>query len=248
MSDAGAAAPPAAILELRAIEKRYGTDKNPVPVLRGISLRVDAGEYVAIVGPSGSGKSTLLNILGCLDRPSGGSYFLAGDDVARMDDRSLSRVRNTRIGFVFQSFHLIPHLTVAENVELPLFYARVPRSQRRAKALEVLDKVGLSHRLKHVPNELSGGECQRTAIARALTTEPTMLLADEPTGNLDSKTAKEILDLFDQLHAQGSTIILVTHDPGVASRAEWVLRVLDGKVDRVDAGGRNRAGTTGARA
>ncbi|MBM4015902.1 MAG: ABC transporter ATP-binding protein [Planctomycetes bacterium] len=231
MSDAGAAAPPAAILELRAIEKRYGTDKNPVPVLRGISLRVDAGEYVAIVGPSGSGKSTLLNILGCLDRPSGGSYFLAGDDVARMDDRSLSRVRNTRIGFVFQSFHLIPHLTVAENVELPLFYARVPRSQRRAKALEVLDKVGLSHRLKHVPNELSGGECQRTAIARALTTEPTMLLADEPTGNLDSVNSKAILQVLRDLHASGRTIVMITHDRDIAQNAPRRVALRDGLVE-----------------
>jgi len=231
VSDAGAAAPPAAILELRAIEKRYGTDKNPVPVLRGISLRVDAGEYVAIVGPSGSGKSTLLNILGCLDRPSGGSYFLAGDDVARMDDRSLSRVRNTRIGFVFQSFHLIPHLTVAENVELPLFYARVPRSQRRAKALEVLDKVGLSHRLKHVPNELSGGECQRTAIARALTTEPTMLLADEPTGNLDSVNSKAILQVLRDLHASGRTIVMITHDRDIAQNAPRRVALRDGLVE-----------------
>jgi len=220
-----------AILELRAIEKRYGTVQNPVPVLRGIDLRVDAGEYVAIVGPSGSGKSTLLNILGCLDRPTSGSYFLAGDDVARMDDKSLSGVRNSRIGFVFQSFHLIPHLTVAENVEMPLFYARMPKAARRAKALEVLDKVGLSHRLKHVPSELSGGECQRTAIARALTTEPAMLLADEPTGNLDSVNSKAILQVLRDLHGTGRTIVMITHDQDIARNAPRRVALRDGLVE-----------------
>jgi putative ABC transport system ATP-binding protein len=220
-----------AILELRAIEKRYGTVQNPVPVLRGIDLRVDAGEYIAIVGPSGSGKSTLLNILGCLDRPTSGSYFLAGDDVARMDDKSLSGVRNARIGFVFQSFHLIPHLTVAENVEMPLFYARMPKAARRAKALEVLDKVGLSHRLKHVPSELSGGECQRTAIARALTTEPAMLLADEPTGNLDSVNSKAILQVLRDLHGTGRTIVMITHDQDIARNAPRRVALRDGLVE-----------------
>jgi len=222
---------PSAILDLRAIEKRYGTAQNPVPVLRGIDLRVDAGEYVAIVGPSGSGKSTLLNILGCLDRPTSGSYFLAGDDVARMDDKSLSGVRNSRIGFVFQSFHLIPHLTVAENVEMPLFYARVPRAARRAKALEVLDKVGLSHRLDHLPSELSGGECQRTAIARALTTEPAMLLADEPTGNLDSVNSKAILQVLRDLHGAGRTIVMITHDQDIARNAPRRVALRDGLVE-----------------
>ncbi|MSR47256.1 MAG: ABC transporter ATP-binding protein [Planctomycetes bacterium] len=220
-----------AILDLRAIEKRYGTDKNPVPVLRGIDLRVDAGEYVAIVGPSGSGKSTLLNILGCLDRPTKGSYFLAGDDVAQMDDKSLSRVRNTRIGFVFQSFHLIPHLTVAENVEMPLFYARVPKAARRKKALELLERVGLGHRLKHVPSELSGGESQRTAIARALTTEPAMLLADEPTGNLDSTNSKAILQVLRDLHAAGRTIVMITHDRDIAANAPRRIALRDGLVE-----------------
>ena len=220
-----------AILDLRAIEKRYGTAQNPVPVLRGIDLRVDEGEYVAIVGPSGSGKSTLLNILGCLDRPTSGSYYLAGDDVARMDDKSLSGVRNSRIGFVFQSFHLIPHLTVAENVEMPLVYARVPKAARRAKALEVLDKVGLSHRLKHVPSELSGGECQRTAIARALTTEPAMLLADEPTGNLDSVNSKAILQVLRDLHGTGRTIVMITHDQDIARNAPRRVALRDGLVE-----------------
>ena len=221
----------ATILELDGVEKTYGTEKNPVPVLRGISLTVQAGEYVAIVGPSGSGKSTLLNILGCLDRPSAGSYHLAGDDVATMDDRSLSRIRNTRIGFIFQSFHLVSHLTVLENVEMPLFYARTPRRERRAKAHELLEKVGLSHRLKHRPSELSGGECQRTAIARALTTAPAMLLADEPTGNLDSVTAKAILGLLDELHGAGHTIVMITHDGDIARSAQRRVALRDGRVE-----------------
>ncbi len=226
MSDASAS-----ILDLRAIEKRYGTDKNPVPVLRGIDLRVEPGEYVAIAGPSGSGKSTLLNILGCLDRPTSGAYFLAGDDVAQMDDKSLSRIRNTRIGFIFQSFHLVPHLTVVENVEMPLFYARVPKSVRRKKAHELLEKVGLGHRVKHVPNELSGGECQRTAIARALTTEPALLLADEPTGNLDTTNSRAILALMRELHASGRTIVMITHDKDIAANAPRRVALRDGLVE-----------------
>jgi len=228
----------AAILDLRAIEKRYGTVKNPVPVLRGISLRVEAGEYVAIVGPSGSGKSTLLNILGCLDRPSAGQYFLAGDDVARMDDRSLSRIRNTRIGFVFQSFHLVSHLTVVENVEMPLFYRRVGRRERRRRALDLLERVGLGHRVKHVPSELSGGECQRTAIARALTNEPALLLADEPTGNLDSVTSKAILAVLRELNETGRTIVMITHDVDVARAARRRVALRDGLIetDTVTAG------------
>jgi putative ABC transport system ATP-binding protein len=221
----------AAILELDGVEKTYGTEKNPVPVLRGISLTVNEGEYVAIVGPSGSGKSTLLNILGCLDRPTAGRYRLAGDDVAELDDRSLSRIRNTRIGFVFQSFHLVSHLSVIENVELPLFYARVPRRERHAKASELLDRVGLGHRLKHRPSELSGGECQRTAIARALTTAPAMLLADEPTGNLDSVTTRAILALLDELHRAGHTIVMITHDADIAHSAPRRVALRDGRVE-----------------
>jgi len=220
-----------AILDLRDIEKRYGTAKNPVPVLRGVSIRVEPGEYVAIVGPSGSGKSTLLNILGCLDRPTAGQYFLAGDDVARMDDRSLSRVRNTRIGFVFQSFHLVPHLTVVENVEMPLFYKRVGRRERRQRALALLERVGLSHRVKHIPSELSGGECQRTAIARALTNEPAMLLADEPTGNLDTATSKSILAALKELNDSGRTIVMITHDMDVASNAPRRIALRDGRIE-----------------
>jgi putative ABC transport system ATP-binding protein len=222
---------PTAILDLRAIEKRYGTVQNPVPVLRGVSLCVDPGEYVAIVGPSGSGKSTLLNILGCLDRPTSGQYFLAGQDVARMDDRSLSKTRNTRIGFVFQSFHLVSHLTVIENVEMPLFYKRVPRQVRRKRAAELLERVGLSHRLDHLPSELSGGECQRTAIARALTNEPALLLADEPTGNLDTTTSRSILGALHELHASGRTIVMITHDPDVARNAPRRIALRDGLVE-----------------
>jgi putative ABC transport system ATP-binding protein len=221
----------ATILELDGVEKTYGTEKNPVPVLRGVSLTVQEGEYVAIVGPSGSGKSTLLNILGCLDRPSAGSYHLAGDDVATMDDRSLSRIRNTRIGFIFQSFHLVSQLTVVENVEMPLFYARTPKRERRAKAMELLEKVGLTHRLKHRPSELSGGECQRTAIARALTTAPAMLLADEPTGNLDSVTTQAILGLLDELHESGHTIVMITHDMDIARSAPRRVALRDGRVE-----------------
>ncbi len=220
-----------AILDLRAIEKRYGTDKNPVPVLRGVSLRVDPGEYVAIVGPSGSGKSTLLNIVGCLDQPTSGQYLLAGEDVARMDDRSLSRARNARIGFVFQSFHLISHLTVAENVEMPLYYKRIPRRERRQRALALLERVGLSHRVKHLPSELSGGECQRTAIARALTNEPALLLADEPTGNLDSATSKSILAVMKELNEAGRTILMITHDPDIARAATRRIALRDGLVE-----------------
>jgi putative ABC transport system ATP-binding protein len=220
-----------AILDLRGIEKRYGTEKNPVPVLNGVSLRVEPGEYVAIVGPSGSGKSTLLNILGCLDRPTAGEYFLAGDDVAQMDDRSLSHVRNTRIGFVFQSFHLVSHLTVVENVEMPLFYKRVPRHERRRRALALLERVGLSHRVKHLPSELSGGECQRTAIARALTNEPALLLADEPTGNLDTTTSRSILAALKELNESGRTIVMITHDVDIARNAPRRIALRDGLVE-----------------
>jgi len=227
MSDA----PQKAVLELRAIEKTYGTEKNPVRVLRGIDFRVDEGEFVAVVGSSGSGKSTLLNILGCLDRPTVGSYRLVDEDVSTLDDRRLSHVRKTRIGFVFQSFQLVPHLTVAENVELPLFYARIPRRKRRALSLAILERVGLGHRHTHLPNELSGGECQRTAIARALVIEPSLMLADEPTGNLDSKTSAEIMRLFAELHAGHRTIVMITHDPSIAAQAKRRITLKDGLIE-----------------
>ncbi|MCA8975696.1 MAG: ABC transporter ATP-binding protein [Planctomycetes bacterium] len=219
---------------MRGITKSYGSVQNPLPVLRGIDLTVHEGEYVAIVGASGSGKSTLLNILGCLDRPTGGSYLLVGDDVAKLDDLSLSHVRKTRIGFVFQSFQLVSHLSVAENVELPLLYARVPRKVRRERSRALIDRVGLGHRLSHVPTQLSGGECQRAALARALVNEPALILADEPTGNLDSKTSAEIMKLFVELHRSGRTIVMITHDPSVAAIAGRRITLRDGQVERED--------------
>jgi putative ABC transport system ATP-binding protein len=224
------AAPGVPVIDLAGVDKVYGTAQHPVPVLRGVHFRVMPGEFVAIVGASGSGKSTLLNILGCLDRPTAGSYRLVGDDVAMMDDRELSRLRKTRIGFVFQSFHLVPHLTVAENVELPLFYARMPARARRERSTAILQRVGLGHRTTHVPSQLSGGECQRTAIARALVNEPSLILADEPTGNLDSKTSAEIMQLIRELHAGGATIVMITHDLGVAAMARRRITLCDGLV------------------
>jgi putative ABC transport system ATP-binding protein len=219
------------VLELRGVEKVYGTERNPLRVLADVNLRVEAGEQVAVVGPSGSGKSTLLGILGCLDRPTSGSYFFGGEDVSRLDDRTLSRVRNTRIGFVFQSFHLVSHLTVFENVELPLFYSRAPRRLRRSRCEELIGRVGLSGRSRHLPSELSGGECQRTAIARALANDPALILADEPTGNLDSATSDEIMQVFSELHGAGRTILLITHDPDVARLAPRRISLRDGRIE-----------------
>ncbi len=218
------------ILELEGITKSYGTAANPLPVLKGIDLMVRDGEYCAIIGPSGSGKSTLLNIIGALDRPTTGTYRLAGRDVSTMPDDELSRVRNTRIGFVFQSFHLITHLTVLENVEMPLFYARQPKAARRKRCLDLIERVGLGHRPGHLPSELSGGERQRAAVARALAGDPAMILADEPTGNLDSKTSDEIMRLFLDLHAGGTTIVLITHDPEIARVAPRRVLLRDGLV------------------
>jgi len=220
-----------AILELRGVEKVYGTGSAALRVLSGISLSVERGEYVAVVGPSGSGKSTLLNILGCLDVPSSGHYLVEGRDVRELDDTQLSQLRNRRIGFVFQSFHLVSHLTVLENVELPMFYARRPRAERRRRALELLGLVGLSQRTGHRPAQLSGGERQRTAIARALSNDPALLLADEPTGNLDSVTSREIMALIERLHAGGATIVLITHDPGLAAQAPRRVALRDGRME-----------------
>lgn len=219
-----------AVLWLRSIDKSYGTALNPVPVLRSLDLRVNSGEFVAIVGASGSGKSTLLNIIGCLDRPTAGSYHLVDEDVSTLDDLRLSHVRKTKIGFVFQSFQLVPHLTVAENVELPLFYARLPKRERRRRSTAILERVGLGHRCTHRPSELSGGECQRAAVARALINEPSLILADEPTGNLDSKTSAEIMKLFVELHQGGSTIVMITHDPSIANIAQRRITMLDGRI------------------
>ena len=228
MSDTTAVTP---TLSLVQIKKDYGTVQNPIPVLHGIDLDVQEGEFLAIVGPSGSGKSTLMNILGCLDRPTAGSYFIGGEDVSQLDDRQLSRIRNQQIGFVFQSFQLVSHLTVLENVEMPLFYARLPRSERRRHCEELIARVGLGHRMTHLPSELSGGENQRAAIARALSNDPSLILADEPTGNLDSRTSEDIMQMFYDLHDQGRTIILITHDPEIAKVAPRRVAIRDGHIE-----------------
>lgn len=225
------------VLELRAIEKVYGLGDATLRVLKGIDLTVQAGEYVAIIGPSGSGKSTLLNLLGCLDRPTSGEYFLGGDDVSAFDDRRLSRVRNRRIGFVFQSFHLISHLTVHENVELPLFYSRMGRRARHERCREVLDRVGLAHRLDHLPSQLSGGERQRVAVARALSNDPALILADEPTGNLDTSTSAEIMELLRELHAAGRTLVVITHDAEIAAAAPRRVLLRDGIIESDESDG-----------
>lgn len=221
--------------------KVYGQGDAAVRVLHGLDLVVREGEYVAIAGPSGSGKSTLLNILGCLDRPTSGSYRIADEDVSTLDDARLSHIRNTRIGFIFQSFHLVSHLTVLENVELPLFYARMGRQARRDRAKQLLERVGLSHRLDHVPTMLSGGERQRVAVARALSNEPAMILADEPTGNLDSATSREIMDVLYELHAAGRTIVLITHDPEIAGAAPRRVFLRDGMIESDEGDGAGTA-------
>ncbi len=220
------------ILELKGVEKVYGTPANPLTVLRDVNFRVEKGEYVAIVGPSGAGKSTMLNILGCLDRPTRGSYELMGDNIAELDDHRLSHVRKMRIGFIFQSFQLISHLSVLENVEMPLFYARQPRRQRHRRCRELIEQVGLKERATHIPSELSGGENQRAAIARALANDPAMILADEPTGNLDSATSDDIMSLIRELHQTGRTILLITHDRDLAAAAPRRIALRDGRIER----------------
>ncbi|WFE25855.1 ABC transporter ATP-binding protein [Solwaraspora sp. WMMD791] len=219
-----------AVLDVRDVTKTYGTGAAAVSALRGVSLRIDRGEFVAVMGSSGSGKSTLMNILGCLDVPSTGRYLLDGVDVSRLSERQLALVRNRQIGFVFQSFNLIPRTTAVANVELPLAYAGVRPAQRRRRAMAALDLVGLADRAGHLPNQLSGGQQQRVAVARALVTEPALVLADEPTGNLDSTSTEEVLAIFDQLNADGRTILLITHEPEVAARTRRLLRVLDGRI------------------
>ncbi len=218
------------LIEIRNLARHYQMGTEVVRALDGVDLAVDKGEYVAVMGPSGSGKSTLMNLIGCLDTPTSGSYVLAGHEVSGMDDTALARVRNAEIGFVFQTFNLLPRTSALANVELPLVYGRVPRTRRRQLAREALEKVGLGKRLNHQPSELSGGQRQRVAIARALVNHPSLLLADEPTGNLDSRTSEEIMVLFDELNASGNTLVVVTHEEDIAAHAGRVVRLKDGVV------------------
>jgi putative ABC transport system ATP-binding protein len=219
------------LVHLEGLWKIYLVGPAGVPALRGVNLTIDSGEFVAIMGQSGSGKSTMLNLLGCLDRPTRGCYRLGGEDVSTMTDSELSEVRNTKIGFIFQSFNLIPQLSIVENIEVPLFYQGLPRSLRHPRSRELADLVGLGDRMHHRPSELSGGQQQRVAIGRALANDPLVLLADEPTGNLDTHTAGEILEIFDDLHARGKTIIMVTHEDHVAAHAERTVQLRDGQVE-----------------
>jgi putative ABC transport system ATP-binding protein len=220
------------LIQAKNLVKIYKMDGEEVHALDGVSFEVAPGEYIAIMGPSGSGKSTLMNLLGCLDTPTSGSYILDGEEVAKLDDTGLARIRNRKIGFVFQTFNLLPRATSLHNVELPLIYSGVSGPERKKRAQAAMESVGLGQRGIHRPNELSGGERQRVAIARALVTHPALILADEPTGNLDSKTGQEILSLFDSLHAQGHTVILVTHDRSVAEHARRIVMIRDGKVEK----------------
>jgi putative ABC transport system ATP-binding protein len=219
------------IIHLENIRKSYYLGKQELQVLKGIGMDVFKNEYVALMGPSGSGKSTLMNILGCLDSPSGGKYILNGKDVSRMPDNDLAEVRNQEIGFVFQQFNLLPRLTALENVALPLVYSGVSKKERLERANEVMAKVKLQDRSHHKPNELSGGQCQRVAIARALINNPSIILADEPTGNLDSKTSYEIMDILGKIHADGNTVILVTHEEDISHFAHRVIRLRDGVIE-----------------
>lgn len=219
------------IIHLSNIRKSYYMGRMELQVLNGISLDIFKNEYVALMGPSGSGKSTLMNILGCLDTPTAGNYILNGKDVSRMHDNDLAEIRNKEIGFVFQQFNLLPRLTAKENVALPLVYAGMAKKQRNEKAMQVLEMVGLSDRSHHRPNELSGGQCQRVAIARALVNDPSIILADEPTGNLDSATSEEIMEIFGEIHKSGNTVVLVTHEVDIANHAHRIIRLRDGIVE-----------------
>ena len=219
-----------AILQLRGITRDFKLGSQTVHVLKGIDLDIGKNEYVALMGPSGSGKSTLMNLLGCLDTPTSGNYELNGTDVSSLNDNALAEIRNSEIGFVFQTFNLLPRSTALENVALPLVYAGLSKEDRLARAAEVLDQVGLSDRMDHRPNQLSGGQRQRVAVARALVNRPALILADEPTGNLDSKTSLEIMKLFDEIQAAGNTVVLVTHEEDIAQYAKRVIRLVDGNI------------------
>ena len=220
-----------AIISIQDLHKSYFMGTQELPVLNGISLNIEKNDFVALMGPSGSGKSTLMNILGCLDTPTSGTYILNGQDVSKMDDNSLAEVRNKEIGFVFQQFNLLNSWTALENVTLPLIYAGIDKAARRKKAMEMLEKVSLTDRHHHKPNELSGGQSQRVAIARALVNDPAIILADEPTGNLDTKTSYEIMDIFSKIHASGNTVILVTHEEDIARHAHRIIRLRDGIIE-----------------
>jgi putative ABC transport system ATP-binding protein len=219
------------VIRIRELTREYPMGEERILALRGVTLDIRRNEYVAIMGPSGSGKSTMMNLLGCLDTPTGGEYWLNGQEVSRLTDDELARVRNREIGFVFQTFNLLPRATALHNVELPLVYAGARARERRERAAAALERVGLGNRLEHRPNELSGGQRQRVAIARALVNEPSILLADEPTGNLDSVTSEEIMRVFGDLHAGGQTVIMVTHEPDIAAHAERVVVLRDGQVE-----------------
>ncbi|QNJ96729.1 ABC transporter ATP-binding protein [Constantimarinum furrinae] len=219
------------VIKIRGIRRDFPLGQEIVKVLKGIDLDIERGEYVALMGPSGSGKSTLMNLLGCLDTPTEGSYFLNGNDVSNMSDDELAEIRNKEIGFVFQTFNLLPRTTALENVALPMIYAGASKAARTERAKEVLNDVGLADRMDHKPNQLSGGQRQRVAVGRALVNKPSIILADEPTGNLDSKTSLEIMNLFDEIHRAGNTVIIVTHEEEVAEHAHRVIRLRDGMVE-----------------
>lgn len=221
----------AGIIHLEQIKKSYFMGKQELSVLKGLSLDIFKNEYVALMGPSGSGKSTLMNIIGCLDTPTEGRYVLNGNDVSKMADDDLAAIRNKEIGFVFQQFNLLPRLTAAENVALPLVYAGMAKKQRTEKAMQMLEMVNLTDRSHHRPNELSGGQCQRVAIARALVNDPAIILADEPTGNLDSKTSQEIMDIFESIYSNGNTIVIVTHEEDIANHSRRIVRLRDGIIE-----------------
>ena len=219
------------LIDIKQITRDFPLGQEIVKVLKGIDLLINKGEYVALMGPSGSGKSTLMNLLGCLDTPTAGSYMLNGKDVSNMSDDELAEIRNKEIGFVFQTFNLLPRTTALENVALPMVYAGASKSARKERAEEVLADVGLADRMDHKPNQLSGGQRQRVAVGRALVNKPSIILADEPTGNLDSKTSLEIMDLFDDIHAQGNTVIIVTHEEDIALHAHRIIRLRDGMIE-----------------